>query len=62
MTIFKKKKKEPVRLHKKEPKKPMINEMAIIQLGVILGIILLILLLIIICSILIPPTQGFYWW
>ena len=63
MAIFKENKKEPVRLHKKEPQKRFkINEMALIQLGVLLGILLLILLFLLICFTLIPKTYGFYWW
>lgn len=63
MTIFKKKKKEPVRLHKQEPKKDWKEyEMQIIQLGIAIGIILIILLFILLCFMLIPSTHGFYWW
>lgn len=64
MTIFKKKKKEPVRLYKKEPKQPIWKkrEMELIQLGVAIGIILLILLFALLCSFLVPKTYGFFVW
>ena len=62
MSIFRKKGKEPVRLHKQEQKKRLFDEMALVRLGIVFGIILLMLLLVLICCFIIPPTLGFYWW
>ena len=62
MSIFRKDKKEPVRLHKQEPKIKKINERTLIQIGILLGIILLLLLFVLLCIIIIPKTYGFYWW
>ena len=62
MTIFKKPKKEPVRLHKVENQNKSEWHKFVITTSVIIGLVLLLLLFLLICMMIVPKTYGFFWW
>ena len=62
MAFFKKQKKEPVRLHKKETNEKNEWHRFLIIVGITLGFALLLFLFILLCMTIVPQTYGFFWW
>ena len=49
-------------LERADPRESILQNDIIIRISITTAILLAILLFLIVCFILVPPTQGFYWW
>ena len=55
-------KKEPVRLHRADPRESVLQNDIVIRISLTSAIILALLVVILICFLLVPKTYGFFMW